>query len=138
MSILSIKFHVAVYFISGTTTLAETLVVTLERQHTGWFLIVCRLGVAVGIIYMLNQDHILLVLFLPLKDTMVRDMFALILIILLEMRQLLRLISMIRVTTLLISQLQLIHIVGLLLCMRWVANLPLLAGIIRDMDIKPL
>lgn len=121
----------------GTTRLAETLVVTLERQHTGWFLVVCRSGVVMVIIHMLNQEHILMFLFLPFKDTMIRDMFALVLAMLLEMTQL-RLISMIRVTTRLTFHLMLILIGGLLLCMRWVANLPLLAGIIICMDIMPL
>lgn len=91
------------------------------------------------IIDMLNQHHILLdmVHFLPLTDTMVRDMCVLVLAILLEMTQL-RLITMILVTTGLISQLLLILIVDRHLCMRGVANLPLLTGIIIDMDIMPL
>lgn len=139
MSILSIRFYVAVYFVSGTNTQVETLVVTLERQHTGWWLIVCRWGAVMVIMHMLNLQHILLhmVLFLPLTDTMVRNMIGLVLSMPLEMAQLCR-ITMIIVITNHMSQLLLILIVGRLLCMREVADLSLPAGIIIDMDITVL
>lgn len=91
------------------------------------------------IMHVLNLQHILLhmVLFLPLTDTMVRNMFGLVLGIPLEMTQLRR-ITMIIVITNLMSQLLLILIVGRLLCMRGVADLSLPAGIIIDMDITVL